>query len=311
LKNYNPDFVYSDLPSLTPTSSQTQHSPPPPIVKKSRKIIKQSKKRPNSFPEPIQNKSRKTEINKKRKIPFPETIDRKERKIESKKHKRKSEVELNGPNSKKQKHSSPSPSPSQSQSQSPSSEEELYSLYVNFENLHISEIQTFDKQFHLSGLLSYQINYNWKKQNNIIELVETKQLWDYKEFDRTTTPKYSDCNSLADINKKFSSIKEKGFFEPLHINCNRHTKKCYVDEGNHRLTYYNNILFVPARVISSLTSDGVTIPFQHRDLPTDKLTASMLGFRTFSNNPKHPCLAHVKKKVGNLSKIDQEMDPFS
>ena len=143
----------------------------------------------------------------------------------------------------------------------------MYSLYVNFQKLHVSDIQKYDRKFHLSGLLSYQINHNWIKQNNIIELVDTRQLWHYKEFDRTKTPKYSE--STFNINDKFSSIKDKGFFEPLHINCNPHTKKCYVDEGNHRLTYafYNNIPFVPARVIPSSTSDGVSIPFHHRDLP--------------------------------------------
>ena len=54
-------------------------------------------------------------------------------------------------------------SQSQSQSQTPtlSPDEELYSLYVDFDKLQISDIKTYDKQFHLSGLLSYVINHNY------------------------------------------------------------------------------------------------------------------------------------------------------
>ena len=52
-----------------------------------------------------------------------------------------------------------------------------------------SSIKACDKQFHVSGLLSYLISHNWGENHQIIELVDTKQLWNYKEIDRNVYPK--------------------------------------------------------------------------------------------------------------------------
>jgi hypothetical protein len=292
IKKYSSDYVYTNLPSLKPIQSQSQSQPLPQTLppssfksqRKSKELEEPSKKRINPFFESNQNKSRKIELNKKRKNQFQETIDDSESET----------IEYLHQNPKKARKMSTQSSQSQSQSQTPtlSPDEELYSLYVDFDKLQISDIKTYDKQFHLSGLLSYVINHNYFKKNEIIELVDTNQLWDYKEYDRTTSSKYSSDCGVLDINEKFASILKIGFLEPLHINCNTQTNNCYVDEGNHRLAfaYHNKIPFVPARVIASSTCDGKQIPFNTRGLPKDKLTASMLGFKTVSNFPNHPYL---------------------
>lgn len=67
------------------------------------------------------------------------------------------------------------------------------------------------------------------------QMVKTTELWEYKEFDRSMTPKSGN----------------NGFEEPLIISCDLNTGKAYVTEGNHRLwvAIREGIPFVPCRVI--------------------------------------------------------------
>jgi len=132
----------------------------------------------------------------------------------------------------------------------------LYKLYNKFDKELLIDIQNQDKHFNISGLLSYVVNHNWVKKQEIIELVDTKELWNFKEVDRHITPKGD--NSLE---SKCGSIKDKGFFEPLILAYDNSTTTCLLVEGNNRLAYamLNNIPFVPVKVVEAPLEDGYTI----------------------------------------------------
>ena len=81
------------------------------------------------------------------------------------------------------------------------------------------------------------------------QMVKTTELWEYREFDRSLTPKLgNDCNHLEQL-RRF--ILKKGFQEPLTISCDLHNGRAYLSEGNQRLwvTLREEIPFVPCRVI--------------------------------------------------------------
>ena len=90
----------------------------------------------------------------------------------------------------------------------------LYSLYkICLKQTHQSyAINYFDKKFKLSGLLSYLISHNWSSNNEIIELVNTEQLWEYKEIDRTINSKVISKDPIEVMNKKCSSILNLFYF---------------------------------------------------------------------------------------------------
>ena len=67
----------------------------------------------------------------------------------------------------------------------------------------------------------------------INQMVKTTELWEYREFDRSLTPKLgNDFNHLEQV-RRF--ILKKGFQEPLIISCDLHTGCAYLTEGNHHL----------------------------------------------------------------------------
>ena len=70
-------------------------------------------------------------------------------------------------------------------------------------------------------------------QTHDYQMVKTTELWEYREFDRSLTPKLgNDFNHLEQV-RRF--ILKKGFQEPLIISCDLHTACAYLTEGNHRL----------------------------------------------------------------------------
>ena len=80
------------------------------------------------------------------------------------------------------------------------------------------------------------------------QMVKTTELWEYREFDRSLTPKLgNDFNHLEQV---WRFISKKGFQEPLIISCDLHTSCAYLTEGNHRLwvALREKIPFVPCRV---------------------------------------------------------------
>ena len=80
------------------------------------------------------------------------------------------------------------------------------------------------------------------------QMVKTTELWEYREFDRSLTPKLgNDFNHLEQVRRFISN---KGFQEPLIISCDLHTGCAYLTEGNHRLwvALREKIPFVPCRV---------------------------------------------------------------
>ena len=87
------------------------------------------------------------------------------------------------------------------------------------------------------SIVSYQMNFNWKQENEIIELVSTSQLWNYKEVDRCSVSKYETLPPLKSISRLCGTIFEKGFFEPILLGYHHESNTCEVLEGNTRLAY--------------------------------------------------------------------------
>src|ERR1700679_2106831 len=68
-----------------------------------------------------------------------------------------------------------------------------------------------DKTFHLSGILSYQMHYNFfNEYENKIELVSTNEIWKFKEYDRFVEPKFEGDDPIKEIDKKCNSILTHG-----------------------------------------------------------------------------------------------------
>ena len=81
------------------------------------------------------------------------------------------------------------------------------------------------------------------------QMVKTTELWVYREFDRSLTPKLeNDFNHLEQV-RPF--ILKKGFQEPLILSCDLHAGCAYLTEGNHRLwvALREKIPFLPYCVI--------------------------------------------------------------
>jgi hypothetical protein len=191
-----------------------------------------------------------------------------------------------------------------SQTQTQDSQNPLYNLYgESFDKELLSKIQSYDSKFHLSGLISYLITHNWIKQHQIIELVDTNQLWKYKEVDRIESPK-GDC----DLDSKCGSILDQGFFEPLLLTFDIKEKNCLLIEGNSRLAFakMNKIPFVPVKVISAPNpKDSKSIPLIKK---FDTLCASSLGFKTIQSFPEHPYLSNELASVLNSLKFESPYD---
>ena len=81
------------------------------------------------------------------------------------------------------------------------------------------------------------------------QMVRTQDLWEYKEFDRSLTPKYGNDHDHLEQVRRF--ILKNGFQEPIIISCDLKTGKAYITEGNHRLwvALKEGIPYIPCRVI--------------------------------------------------------------
>jgi hypothetical protein len=82
------------------------------------------------------------------------------------------------------------------------------------------------------------------------QMVKTLDLWEFREFDRSLTPKYvNDINHLEQVRRY---LLKNGFDEPLIISCDIKSGKAYLSEGNHRLwaSIKENIEYVPCRVLT-------------------------------------------------------------
>ena len=81
------------------------------------------------------------------------------------------------------------------------------------------------------------------------QMVRTQDLWEYKEFDRSLTPKYGNDHDHLEQVRRF--ILKNGFQEPIIISCDLKTGKAYITEGNHRLwvALKEGITYIPCRVI--------------------------------------------------------------
>jgi len=171
--------------------------------------------------------------------------------------------------------------------------------YSQFSNVPISLINMMkeeDKKYHISGPLSYKIFYYWRRSlNQSIELVDINQLWKYKGYSITK----KDKEKYNRMNKNCKSIKERGFYEPLHLVYYTPTGEVYVDEGNHRLHWAkkNGIKFLPVKVIlmhkrdfndgrKYETSPNGRIKYFHPAL--DKIAPSQIGFNVVRKIPYHP-----------------------
>ena len=65
------------------------------------------------------------------------------------------------------------------------------------------------------------------------EFQKTHNLREYREFDRSVTPKMGDNNDHLEQVRLF--ILKNGFQEPINISCDFKTGIAYITEGNHHL----------------------------------------------------------------------------
>jgi hypothetical protein len=172
--------------------------------------------------------------------------------------------------------------------------------YSQFKNIPISVMNMMkeeDKKYHISGPLSYSITYFYLRslEGNCIELVDTNQLWKYREYSITK----KDKENYNTMNRKCKSIKERGFYEPLHLVYYAPTGEAYVDEGNHRLHWAkkNGIKYLPVKVILMHNRD-VTDGRKYEKSPNGfikkfhpklkYIAPSQIGFNVVKKIPYHP-----------------------
>ena len=85
------------------------------------------------------------------------------------------------------------------------------------------------------------------------QMIKTHDLWEYREFDRSLTPKKSDNNDHLEQVRRF--ILKNGFQGPIIIiSCDLKTGNAYTTEGNHGLwvATKEGIPFIPCYDNSSL-----------------------------------------------------------
>ena len=82
-------------------------------------------------------------------------------------------------------------------------------------------------------------------------MVKTHDLQEYREFDRSLTPKMGDNKDHLEQVRRF--ILKNGFQEPIIIiiSCDLKTGNAYITESNHRLrvAHKEGIPFIPCCVI--------------------------------------------------------------
>ena len=104
------------------------------------------------------------------------------------------------------------------------------------------------------------------------QMVRAQELWEYKEFDGSLTPKAGNKHDHLEQVRRF--ILKNGFQEPLIITCDLQSEKAYISEGNHRLrvAIKEGIKFVPCRVIPHwLPPNG---SYKNLDIDFSTLTSS-------------------------------------
>ena len=84
------------------------------------------------------------------------------------------------------------------------------------------------------------------------QMVKAHDLWEYREFDRSLTPKTSDNNDHLEQVRRF--ILKNRFQESIIISCGLKTGNVYTTEGNHDLlvAHKEGIPFMPCCDHSSL-----------------------------------------------------------
>ena len=80
-------------------------------------------------------------------------------------------------------------------------------------------------------------------------MVSSQELWEFREFDRSITPKHEGDQCHLEQVRRY--VLKNGFEEPLIISCDPDTGRAYITEGNHRLwvAIKERIACVPCRVI--------------------------------------------------------------
>ena len=83
------------------------------------------------------------------------------------------------------------------------------------------------------------------------QMVDTKELWQFREFNRFLTPKVKDDGKRLDQIRRF--VLKFGIESPLIMTYNRKNGKVYLAEGNHRLAVAmsEGIPFLPTHVTSN------------------------------------------------------------
>ena len=77
------------------------------------------------------------------------------------------------------------------------------------------------------------------------QMVKTQDLWEYREFDRSITPKMGDDHNHLEQVRPF--IFKNGFQEPIIISCDPKTGNAYITEGNRRLWVAHKVGIPQAR----------------------------------------------------------------
>ena len=115
---------------------------------------------------------------------------------------------------------------------------ELY--FIQLEEPTENEKQLMQRKLFMSDSFDFSHDF---------QMVKTRELWEYKEFDRSLTPKNENNKDHLEQVRRF--ILKNGFQEPFIISCDLKTGKAYVSEGNHRLwvAIREGIPFVPCRVV--------------------------------------------------------------
>ena len=86
-----------------------------------------------------------------------------------------------------------------------------------------SEKQVMQAKSYISDSFDYSHEF---------QMVKTHDLQEYREFDRSLTPKMGDSKDLEQV-RPF--ILKNGFQEPIIISCDLKTGNAFITEGNHRL----------------------------------------------------------------------------
>ena len=97
-----------------------------------------------------------------------------------------------------------------------------------------------------AGQILYSDSFDYSHE---FQMVETHDLREYREFDRSLTPKMGDNNDHLEQVRRF--ILKNRFQEPIIISCDLKTANAYITEGNHRLwvAHKEGIPSIPCSVI--------------------------------------------------------------